>query len=312
MTAVDKQAYRAAYPPTSGVGGRLLTDEPMARHTSWRVGGPADYLYIPADKNDLAAFLRRVPDGEPLMFLGLGSNLLVRDGGIRGTVIGLQGALSEFHVHENRDDAVVIYTEAGVPCAQLARFSAKLGLTGGEFFAGIPGTIGGALAMNAGAFGGETWRQVLQVETIDRHGNLHVRAPADYVIGYRSVSRPDAEWFTAAYLQFDRDSARTAEARIKELLNKRGATQPIGVYSCGSVFRNPAGDFAARLIESAGLKGYRIGGANVSEKHANFIVNDGTGSALHIEQLIQHVRRSVEEKTGVLLQPEVLIVGEYQ
>src|SRR5690606_12832619 len=114
------------------------------------------------------------------------------------------------------------------------------------------------------------------------------------------------------YLRFERDSSRTAEARIKELLNKRGATQPIGVYSSGSVFRNPAGDFAARLIESAGLKGFTIGGAMVSEKHANFIVNDGTASALHIEQLIQHVRRNVEERTGVLLQPEVLIVGEYQ
>jgi UDP-N-acetylmuramate dehydrogenase len=312
VTAVDQQALRAAYPPAGNICGRMLVDEPLARHTSWRVGGPADYLYIPADKTDLVGYLRRVPDDEPLMFLGLGSNLLVRDGGIRGTVIGLQGALGEFQVHENRDNGAVIYAEAGVPCAQLARFTAKLGLTGGEFFAGIPGTVGGALAMNAGAFGGETWGQVLQVETIDRHGNLRVRTPADYVIGYRSVSRPDAEWFTAAFLQFERDSSRMAEARIKELLNKRGSTQPIGVYSCGSVFRNPAGDFAARLIEAAGLKGCRIGGATVSEKHANFIVNDGTASALHIEQLIQHVRHSVEEKTGVLLQPEVLIVGEYQ
>lgn len=309
---VDKQIHRAAYPPSTGIRGRLLKDEPMLRHTSWRVGGPADYMYVPADKNDLIAFLRQVPDDEPVMFLGLGSNVLVRDGGIRGTVIGLQGALGEFHVHENLTEAVVIYAEAGVPCAQLARFSAKLGLTGGEFFAGIPGTLGGALAMNAGAFGGETWRQVAQVETIDRHGNLLSRTPSDFVIGYRSVYRPDAEWFTAAYLRFQRDSSRMAEARIKELLGKRGATQPIGVYSCGSVFRNPADDFAARLIESVDLKGYKIGGATVSDKHANFIVNDGTASAMHIEQLIQHVRRCVEEKTGVLLQPEVLIVGEYQ
>lgn len=309
--AVDKQVERTGYPPQM-LGGQLFKDELMLRHTSWRVGGPADYLYVPSNKSDLVAFLRQVPGDEPIMFLGLGSNVLVRDGGIRGTVIGLQGALGEFHVHENKDDAVIMYVEAGVACAQLARFSAKLGLTGGEFFAGIPGTVGGALAMNAGAFGGETWRQVVQVETVDRHGNLHTRTPPDYVIGYRSVSRPDAEWFTAAYFRFQRDSSRLAEARIKELLSKRGATQPIGVYSCGSVFRNPDGDFAARLIESVGLKGYKIGGATVSEKHANFIVNDGAATALHIEQLIQHVRRCVEEKTGVLLQPEVLIVGEYQ
>lgn len=309
--AVDKQIPANGYPPAA-VGGRLFKDELMSRHTSWRVGGPADYLYVPSDKQDLVAYLRQVPDDEPVMFLGLGSNVLVRDGGIRGTVIGLQGALDEFHVHENNDDTVIIYAEAGVACAQLARYSAKLGVTGGEFFAGIPGTVGGALAMNAGAFGGETWRQVLQVETIDRQGNLHTRTPADYVVGYRSVSRPDAEWFTAAYFRFERDSSRQAEARIKELLSKRSATQPIGVYSCGSVFRNPPGDFAARLIESVGLKGHGIGGAAVSEKHANFIVNDGTASALHIEQLIQHVRHCVEEKAGVLLQPEVLIVGEYQ
>lgn len=310
--AADHQILRAAYPPLSGLGGRLFNDELMLRHTSWRVGGPADYLYVPSDKHDLIAFLRQVPDDEPIMFLGLGSNVLVRDGGIRGTVIGLQGALGELRVHESRETAVVVYAEAGVPCAQLARFSAKLGLTGGEFFAGIPGTVGGALAMNAGAFGGETWRQVAQVETIDRRGDLHTRSPSDYIIGYRSVSRPDAEWFTAAYFHFQHDPARTAETRIKELLSKRGATQPIGVYSCGSVFRNPDGDFAARLIESVGLKGHKIGGATVSEKHANFIVNDGTASALHIEQLIQHVRRRVEEVTGVSLQPEVLIVGEYQ
>jgi UDP-N-acetylmuramate dehydrogenase len=307
--AMDKQRSSPVY-PLKNSHGEFLTGESMARYTSWRVGGPVDNFYIPTDKDDLSVFLAQLPADEPLMFLGLGSNLLVRDGGIRGTVVGLKSVLGEMHVQGESRDAVDIYAEAGVPCALLARFGAKLGLTGGEFFAGIPGTVGGALAMNAGAFGGETWKQVVNVETITRNGKLVIHNPSEYQIGYRSVIGPVNEWFVSAVFRFVRDPDAKGEVRIKELLNKRSSTQPIGVYSCGSVFRNPPGDYAARLIEATGLKAYRIGGATVSEKHANFIINEGQASAADIEALIEHVRRSVNKATGILLHPEVLIVGE--
>jgi UDP-N-acetylmuramate dehydrogenase len=177
------------------------------------------------------------------------------------------------------------------------------------FFAGIPGTVGGALAMNAGAFGGETWNQVEAVDTVDRHGERRTRRRGDYEIGYRTVRGPGGEWFLAATFRFDRDT-ESSMATIKALLKRRNASQPLGIPSCGSVFRNPPGDFAGRLIEQAGLKGRRIGGAVVSEKHANFIVNTGKAMAADIEALIEEVRAMVLERTGVRLEPEVRIVGE--
>jgi UDP-N-acetylmuramate dehydrogenase len=200
---------------------------------------------------------------------------------------------------------------AGVTCAKVARVSTRTGLTGVEFLAGIPGTVGGALAMNAGAFGGETWSQVVAVETIDRHGGLHTRPPADYQIGYRTVHGPADEWFLAAHFALSHGDAHQAQARVRELLAKRGATQPVQQYSCGSVFRNPPGDHAARLIEAAGLKGRRIGGAQVSEKHANFIVNAGGATAADIETLLIQVQGTVERQHGVRLETEVRIVGEH-
>jgi UDP-N-acetylmuramate dehydrogenase len=286
--------------------GELLHKEPMARHTSWRVGGPADCYYRPADIDDLAVFLQQLPLSEPLTWLGLGSNLLVRDGGIRGTVISTSGLLNEITLQEGQ----MIRAEAGVSCAKLARFAARAGLTGAEFFAGIPGTVGGALAMNAGAFGGETWSLVAQVETLDRHGQQHVRTPAEYTIAYRRVQGPEDEWFVAAHLQLASGDVAAGQARIKQLLAKRGATQPTTQPSCGSVFRNPAGDHAARLIEQCGLKGKCIGGACVSEKHANFIVNTGEASASDIEALIEYVAETVQQACGVSLVREVHIIGE--
>ena len=290
--------------------GKLLTQELMAGYTSWRVGGAAENFYQPADRADLLVFLADLPAAEPIFFVGLGSNLLVRDGGIKGTVIYLQSTLSTLEIKQSSDAITTVYAEAGVSAAQLARFSVKQGLTGGEFFAGIPGTVGGALAMNAGAFGSETWQYVQQVETVNHKGHVCLRKPKEFAVSYRSVKRPNDEWFIAAYFSFKSDLNIEGQQRIRELLNKRSATQPIGTYSCGSVFRNPPDDHAARLIESCGLKGFRIGGAQVSEKHANFILNENKATAKDIEELIYHVQAMVNKKTGVALQTEVVIVGE--
>ena len=286
-------------------GGVLRENEPMSRHTSWRVGGPADRYYLPASVEDLAKFIGHLPPDEPVLWIGLGSNLLVRDGGVRGAVICTHGVLSRL---ERRPDGLVL-AEAGVPCAKLARQCVRWGLGAAEFFAGIPGTVGGALAMNAGAFGGETWRHVVSVRTMDRRGGLHRRAREEYEVGYRTVRGPAEEWFLAAELRFEADSAAST-ADIKALLARRKESQPIGLPSCGSVFRNPPGDHAARLIEAAGLKGRRIGGAEVSPKHANFIINTGDATAADIEQLIELVRDTVEKVHRVRLQPEVRIIGE--
>jgi len=290
--------------------GTLARDVPLARYTSWRCGGPGERVYIPADREDLGVFLRRLPHDEPVTAIGLGSNLLVRDGGIRGTIVVLHAALNTLEMRDG-----LIYAEAGVASPKVARFAAKHGFAGAEFLAGIPGTVGGALAMNAGCYGGETWSHVTGVEVLTRAGIFERRAPAAYAIGYRSVHRADGDArdgvFTAAWLTFPKGDAHAARVRIADLLRKRLATQPLNLPNAGSVFRNPAGDHAARLIESCGLKGYAIGGARVSEKHANFIVNpDGTAKAADIEAIIEHVRTVVRERTGIDLEPEVQMIGD--
>ena len=284
---------------------RVLYDVPMSKHTSWHAGGTADLFFTPRDTLDLASFLRQLPSAVPTLWIGLGSNLLVRDGGVRGAVVSLHGALGTLE----RLSATRIQAQAGVPCARIARQCVKWGLGPAEFFAGIPGTLGGALAMNAGAWDGETWRQVLEVDVIDRRGTRHVRTPADYEIGYRHVRGPADEWFIAARMEFERKPGSN-DAAIRELLERRKQTQPIGEWSCGSVFTNPPGQHAARLIESAGLKGFRIGDASVSLKHANFIINHGAARAADIEALIAHVQRTVADFHHVELATEVRIVGE--
>ncbi len=286
--------------------GILREEEPMARHTTWRVGGPAQRFYEPADSADLAALLQTLPADEPLFWLGMGSNLLVRDGGIRGTVIHTTNRLAAL----DRLDGDRIRVGAGVPCAKVARFCARERLTGAEFLAGIPGTMGGALKMNAGAFGGETWPLVAEVESVERSGVCHRRTAADYRIGYRCVRGPEEEWFTTAILQLRSGDTEQGQQRIRQLLQRRAATQPTGQANAGSVFRNPPGDYAARLIEAAGLKGACVGGACVSPKHANFIINTGGATAADIEALIEQVAATVLERHGVALQREVHIVGE--
>jgi UDP-N-acetylmuramate dehydrogenase len=283
---------------------RVLHDVSMAKHTSWHVGGPADIFFTPRDALDLASFLRQLPSDVAPLWIGLGSNLLVRDGGIRGAVISTHGALGSLE----RLSANRIQAEAGVPCARIARQCVKWGLGPAEFLAGIPGTLGGALAMNAGAWGGETWRHVAEVDVLDRRGTRHTRTPADYQIGYRTVQGPDDEWFIRARLEFERAPGVNSEV-IRDLLDKRKQTQPIGEWSCGSVFTNPPGAHAAQLIESAGLKGLRIGDASVSDKHANFIINHGHARAADIEALIEQVRHTVAQVHGIDLHTEVRIVG---
>jgi len=295
-----------AAPQMTNLRGNLLIDEPMSRHTSWRIGGPADRYYQPADIDDLACFLQQLPENEPVFWLGLGSNLLVRDGGIRGTVIATSGVVNGLELIDEN----TVRAEAGVACAKVARFCAREGITDAEFLAGIPGTMGGALAMNAGAFGGETWEVVKSVETLDRKGQKHKRTPLEYKVGYRHVSGPANEWFVAAELQLRKGDVEAGQARIKELLARRGKTQPTQQANAGSVFRNPENDFAARLIELCGLKGLCEGAACVSEKHANFIINTGGATAAQVEALIEQVAKSVEQQQGVRLQREVHIVGE--
>jgi len=291
-----------------GLRGELRKDEPMSRHISWRTGGPADRFYMPADLDDLSEFLRQLPREEPILFVGLGSNLLVRDGGFRGTVVMTHAAKLR-----PRMDSGLIYAEAGVASPKVARLAALHDLEGAEFLAGIPGCVGGALAMNAGCYGGETWDIVERAVTIDRSGKLVMRGKEEFDIGYRHCAPKPAreEWFAAAWFRLEPGDGETSRGVMKELLSRRIATQPLSLPNAGSVFRNPPKDHAARVIESCGLKGFARGAARVSEKHANFIVNpQGAAKASDIEWLIQHIQRVVYQMKGVVLQQEVRIVGE--
>lgn len=284
--------------------GELRIDEPLSRHTVWGIGGPAKRFYRPAGLEDLAVFIRSLPADEPIFWLGLGSNLLVRDRGIDATVIATDTLDAIEVIADMR-----VRVQAGVACPKVAKFCAAHGFGGSEFFAGIPGSVGGALAMNAGAFGGETWDLVESVQTISRDGSLHDRGANEYAVGYRSVQGPGEEWFTAVELRLSKDEDGMATVRIKELLRRRAESQPMGTRNCGSVFRNPPGDYAARLIEASGLKGERVGNAVVSEKHANFIINTGGASAADVESLIARIAERVAADSGVHLEREVRIVG---
>ena len=295
---------------SSNIRGELRRDEPMSRHVSWRAGGCAKQFFKPVDLPDLQAFLPTLPKDEQILFVGLGSNLLVRDAGFDGTVVLTTPMLHGLVL--DATDATIVCAGAGVASPHVAKFAAKQSLAAAEWLAGVPGTVGGALAMNAGCYGTETWDQVVDCTTIDRDGMLHTRTSADYEIGYRHVAAKVAkeEWFVAARFRFQAGDAAAAKTRIKELLAKRMASQPLDKPNAGSTFRNPPGDHAARLIESCGLKGFIIGGAQVSIKHANFIINTGTATAADIENMIAHMQALVKAKTGVELVREVRIVGD--
>ncbi len=286
------------------VRGNLVTAEPMSRHCSWRTGGRAERFFEPADREDLIAYLKRVERGEAITWIGLGSNVLIRDGGLSGTVISTVRTLNDFEWLD--DDRLSV--ECGVPCAKVAKEAARMALGGGGFLAGIPGTIGGALAMNAGAFGCEIWMLVESVELVSRRGTVQSYDQSQFTVSYRHVTVPLEHWFVSAVLHFNTKS-NIESGQTRELLAQRSASQPTRQASCGSVFKNPPGDFAGRLIEEAGLKGVSRGGCYVSSKHANFIINDGGASAGDIEDLITEVQQSVAKKFGVTLEPEVRIIG---
>lgn len=308
---------RAAEMGMAEIRGEMRVHEPMSQHTSWRAGGYAERYYIPADLNDLACFLHDLPADEPVYVVGLGSNLLIRDGGLRGTVVAVHAQLNDLQLIEQNDLGGLIYAGAGVACAKIARFAAKHQLAGAEFLAGIPGTAGGALAMNAGCFGAETWEIVARVQMINQSGEIFVRQPEEYMIGYRSVKLQHAltgvaesEWFAGGYFRLPHGNQAESRQKIKQLLAQRIRSQPLNQPNAGSVFRNPPGDYAARLIEACGLKGFCIGGAMVSPKHANFIVNTGNANATDIEALILLAQDKVKKETGIELIQEVRIIGD--
>ena len=287
------------------LAGKLLKNVPMTRYNSWRVGGMAEQVYLPAGLQDLSVFLLSADCIKPVHFIWLGSNLLVLDGGVTGTVVVMHNAINALELQ-----ADCVYAEAGVTCAKLAKFAAANNKEGAEFFAGIPGTVGGALAMNAGCYGTETWDMVARVMTIDVYGVTHVREKADFVTSYRHVefSYPN-EWFVGAWFALPQGDGKASAQKIKELLAKRLASQPLNLPNAGSTFRNPPNDFAARLVEAVGLKGKQIGGAQISSKHANFIVNLGDATAQNILDLIHLMQHTVKAQFGVELQQEVKVIG---
>ena len=302
---VEAQLVSPPLPIRAEFQPRVKRDEPMSRHTSWHIGGPADVFFTPADRTDLVAFLELLPKGTPLFWLGLGSNLLVRDGGIRGVVIDTTG-LDRLEQIGDR----TLYSDAGVPCARIARRCISLELGPAEFLAGIPGTIGGALVMNAGAFGGETWPRVRAVDVCDASGRERRRDARDYSYSYRRLIPPvPGEFFLGVVLEFEHRPGLTEEG-MRELIARRKETQPIGEWSCGSTFTNPPGNHAARLIEAAGLKGHRIGDIMVSTKHANFLVNVGDATAADVEKLVKFIQEEVQKRSGIRLTPEFHVAGD--
>lgn len=310
--------YSTSGKAMSGLRGEMRIKEPMSKHTSWRTGGAAQRYYIPADLEDLSVFLRHVSTDERIYMIGLGSNLLVRDGGLKGTVIAVHAKLNDLRLISRDLSTGLLYAGAGVACAKVARFAAFHQLAGAEFMAGIPGTVGGALAMNAGCYGTETWEVVDQVQVVNRGGVISVRLPEAYKIEYRNVQRKtglqgarnEEEWFAGGFFRLKLGDEKVSRQKIKQLLTSRVNSQPLSKPNAGSVFRNPPGDFAARLIESSGLKGTQLGGAMVSGKHANFIINSNHASAADIEALIMLMQEKVEKETGVRLVQEVCIIGE--
>ena len=293
---------------TDKLRGSLHFNHSLKRLNTWRVGGAAECFFKADDADALTYFLRYCVADYPIFYLGLGSNVLVRDKGIRGIVISLGYGFSWI---EQRSDGTIC-AGAATSCAQLARFYVNHGMSGLEFMVGIPGTLGGALKMNAGAFGGEIWDHATAVETISRDGTKKRYTRDEIDVGYRYVDMPADECIISGEFKSSpptEDKARL-QAQLKKCLNARNQSQPVNEPTCGSVFKNLQGSSAAQLIEGCGLKSYTVGGATVSEKHANFIVNKGDATAADIEKLIAHIQSTVVARSGVQLQPEVVIVGE--
>jgi len=285
----------------------LRLNELLSEYNSFRVGGRTQRLFLPANINNLSEFLSNPQlNNTSLYWIGLGSNLLVGDNIYPGTIIITRG-LSQISLLPQEN---CVRIEAGVACGTAARFCARLGLTGIEFLAGVPGTMGGALAMNAGAHGSETWQFVTHCETINHHGKISYRSAREFQPSYRQVIglELEKEWFVAAHLRLIPGEKENSLAKIKQFLEHRSQTQPINLPNCGSVFRNPPGNYAAKLIESCHLKNFSIGGARVSEKHANFIITDKSATASDIKNLILHIQNTVKSVHGIELIREVKIL----
>ena len=285
--------------------GDCLCDEPMAEHTSWGIGGPVDLFFSPKNRDELVSFLSQIDSRIPITWVGKGTNILVRDRGIRGVVISTKSFLKNITKisHQNYN------VEAGVSCMDLALFCQKINIGPAAFFSGIPGSIGGALTMNAGAFGNETWNQVITAEVIDQKGRIQYLDRDQFGVSYRTVNFPFPLWFLSCVMSFS-DEGKTTIEDLKELRNQRIKKQPLTEDTCGSVFKNPTDHFAGELIEQAGLKGFKIGSASISKKHANFIINEGGAKAEDIEKIIDHVRTVIKKKYDIDLHTEVRIIGE--
>ena len=283
---------------------KCVQNELLARHTSWKIGGRADIFFSPNSRDELSEFLKS--NDCSITWLGNGTNILIRDGGVRGAVISTKKSFNNIQLLDRSNCKV----EAGVSCFELAMHAVKNNIGPAAFFSGIPGSIGGALTMNAGCFGHETWEFVKSIEVIDRNGEIHHLDPKEFSISYRSVSFPFPLWFLSCDMTFP-DKGVTTMEELKSMRNSRIERQPLTENTCGSVFKNPDGNHAGDLIERSGLKGFRIGGCSVSEKHANFIVNDKRATARDIETLIKHIQNTVKDCFGIDLDTEVRIIGEY-
>jgi len=314
---------------TGRLQGQLKVDEALSRYTTWRIGGRAECVYQPENETDLQTVFKILPEGTVIHWIGLGSNLLIRDGGVKGLIIYTNGVLNDFYINcseKGQQTQCIITAQAGVACAIFSRKAANNSINGAEFLSGIPGTIGGALAMNAGAFGGETWRHVVDVKMINQNGDFIVRTPDEFNVRYRYVElkttdskAPNCkkrdnsqEWFLSGTFCFEKDAQglKQSKQEIKRLLARRAETQPTKQANAGSVFKNPKNDYAARLIELCGLKGLTINDAQVSPKHANFIINNGNARAEDVEALINKIKKNVFEQCRIVLETEVKIIGE--
>lgn len=296
-------------PALAGVRGRISVDAPMAPYTWFRVGGPADLLFQPADADDLAAFLKVLPDDVPVTVVGVGSNLLVRDGGIDGVVIRLSakgfGGLER--VGENR-----IRVGAAVPDKKLAAFALEAGLGGFEFYHGIPGAVGGALRMNAGANGAETTERVVEVEAVDRQGRRHTLSHAEMGYRYRGSAAPADLVFTSALMEGEPKNRADIQAAMDAVQHHRETVQPIREKTGGSTFKNPPDHSAWKLVDAAGMRGQMVGAAQMSEMHCNFMINTGEATAYDLELLGETARQKVFETSGILLEWEIKRIGRFE
>ncbi|MGH7856699.1 MAG: UDP-N-acetylmuramate dehydrogenase [Candidatus Binatia bacterium] len=296
---------------TERFGDRVRFDEPMSRHTSFRIGGPADVWVEVGSVDELASLLELASSaGRRLFLLGSGTNVLVSDSGVRGVVLHLGRGFSFVDWRFESDDALV-RAGAAVPFKKLVYDAVGRGFEGLEFGEGIPGSLGGGLTMNAGAFGGEIGRVVEALEGVLAEGRPHELGRAELPFEYRRLDLPQGFVITAVRLRLRRGDGGELEARVRSAREKRKRSQPLGFPNAGSVFKNPRGSFAGRLLEEAGVKGLAVGGARVSPQHSNFIVNEGGATAAEVRALMEEMQRRVLDRAGIRLEPEVKLVGEW-